>query len=204
MLARQEYPLAHKQQRAFVVTVVVAVPVGPADFIVISPAQGPARTDKRTALAADPRQRRAQLRSPYVDNTFCNVGGKTKPVTYRSKHQWRDYETAAGRRPVKEFISRIPIEDRVEIAAAMKDVRDNGVAAARHLRAEIYEVRASGKDVIYRVLFAREGRYKQVLLALEAFDKKTQRTPPVKIKLAEKRLRPWRGRGLKKSVKTGW
>ncbi len=70
--------------------------------------------------------------------------------------------------------------------------------AARHLRSEIYEVRVSGENRIYRVLFATEGRYSQVLLALEAFDKKTQKTPPAKIELAQERLADWRKRGRKK------
>jgi phage-related protein len=45
------------------------------------------------------------------------------------------------------------------------------------------------------VLFSPEGRAQQVLLALEAFAKKTQRTPPRTIELAERRLADWRSRG---------
>lgn len=48
----------------------------------------------------------------------------------------------------------------------MKEVRDHGLIAARHLRGEIYEVRADGDRVIYRVLFAAEGEREQILLAL--------------------------------------
>jgi phage-related protein len=53
-----------------------------------------------------------------------------------------------------------------------------GLRAARHLRADIYEVDAGGKDVTYRVIFAADGRYNQVLLALHLLNKKTRRTPP--------------------------
>lgn len=38
----------------------------------------------------------------------------------------------------------------------MKDVEVNGLAVARHLRGDIYEVRADGRQATYRVLFARE------------------------------------------------
>jgi phage-related protein len=69
------------------------------------------------------------------------------------------------------------------------------VAAARHLRGEIYEVRADGDRRTYRLLFAPEGRRSQVLLALEGFSKKTQKTPPEKIRLAERWLADWRRRG---------
>lgn len=49
--------------------------------------------------------------------------------------------------------------------------------------------------MIYRILLATEGRYSQVFLALEGFKKKTQRTPPEMIRLAERRLASWRERG---------
>ena len=81
----------------------------------------------------------------------------------------------------------------------MRDVRDTGLAAARHLRGEIYEVRAEGDRQTYRILFAPEGRRSQVLLALEGFSKKTQKTPPEKIRLAERRLADWRRRGQGRS-----
>lgn len=77
----------------------------------------------------------------------------------------------------------------------MRDVRDAGLAAARHLRDEIYEVRADGDRQTYRILFAPEGSRSQVLLALEGFSKKTQKTPPQKVRLAERRLADWRRRG---------
>ena len=69
------------------------------------------------------------------------------------------------------------------------------MSAARHLRGDIYEVRVDGEDRAYRILFAPEGRFNQVLLALEGFAQKSQKAPPNAIKLAEKRLSSWRGRG---------
>lgn len=111
------------------------------------------------------------------------------------RRRWRDYRTLAGRRPVSEFIERLSDADAASVVAAMKEVALEGLAAARHLRADIYEVRADGARVTYRILFAPEGRRGQVLLALEAFGKKTQKTPPQAISLAERRLRDWRARG---------
>lgn len=80
----------------------------------------------------------------------------------------------------------------------MKEIREEGLKAARHLDGDIYEVRADGTEVIYRILFAPQGRYKQVLLALEGFKKKTQKTPPKTIQLAKRRLRDWKRRGSEK------
>lgn len=112
----------------------------------------------------------------------------------QSKRRWRDYRTTAGRRPIKEFVDGLSDSDAAAVVAAMKDVRELGLAAARHLRGELYEVRADGERQTFRILFAPEGKHGQVLLALEAFSKKTQKTPPQKIQLAERRLADWRRR----------
>jgi phage-related protein len=94
--------------------------------------------------------------------------------------RWRFFRTATGATPVRDFLtgSALPAGDRDEILAAMKDVQINGLVVARHLRGEIYEVRANGARAAYRVLFAVEGAKGQVLLAVSAFTKKTQKTPP--------------------------
>ena len=77
----------------------------------------------------------------------------------------------------------------------MEDVSNHGLRAARHLQGDIWEVRIDADRVIYRVLFAAEGTHGQVLLALEAFKKKTQKTSPAAIVLAQRRLADWRRRG---------
>ena len=85
-------------------------------------------------------------------------------------------------------------EEVAAIVAGMRDVRDRGTVAARHLRGDIYEVRADAATRSFRLLFSCEGRYSQVLLSLSAYEKRTQKTPPREIGLAEKRLKDWRAR----------
>jgi hypothetical protein len=51
--------------------------------------------------------------------------------------RWRHYETAARRRPVLDFIRKVPDGDKAAILAAMKEVRREGVRAARHLQGEL-------------------------------------------------------------------
>jgi hypothetical protein len=75
-------------------------------------------------------------------------------VSTEPKRRWRDYRTAAGRRPVKEFIDGLSDTDAAAVVAAMRDVCDTGLAAARHLRGDIHEVRADGDRQTYRILFA--------------------------------------------------
>ena len=108
--------------------------------------------------------------------------------------RWRDYQTSAGRRPVRDFLQSLSDEDAAAVVAAMAEVRETGLLVARKLRGEIWEVRADGNRAIHRVLFAQEGRRSFVLLALVGFTKKTQRTPPDVIVLAEQRLADWRSR----------
>lgn len=88
----------------------------------------------------------------------------------------------------------LPVADRASVTAAMKDVAYEGLSVARHIRGDIYEVRADGEKQTYRILLATEGKRGQVLLALEAFSKKTQKIPKEKLGLAQRRLRDWRSR----------
>lgn len=113
------------------------------------------------------------------------------------RRQWRDYRTTAGGRPIKDFIDTLPDEEVAAIVADMKEVAERGLAAARHLRGAIYEVRTETASRSFRILFAQEGRFGQVLLSLNGFVKKTQKTPPRELKLAEDRLEDWRRRGAR-------
>jgi phage-related protein len=115
------------------------------------------------------------------------------------KRRWRYYTTAQGkRRPAKDFLDQLSVADKAEVLAAMDDVREFGLAEARHLRGDIYEVRAEGQHASFRILFATEGRYSQVLLAISGFSKKTQATPPRLIREAERCLREWREEGARR------
>jgi phage-related protein len=114
------------------------------------------------------------------------------------KRQWRDYQTESGARPIKEFLMALPDEDRAAILAEMEYVREHGTSVARHLRQDIYEVRAMYNTKAYRILFACEGHFHHILLALDGFQKKTRQTPKSHIKVAEQRLADWRRRGKAK------
>jgi hypothetical protein len=112
------------------------------------------------------------------------------------RRRWRDYRTTSGRSPVEEFIDSLSDLDAAAVLAGMAEVRERGLIAARHLEGDIWEVRVDADRVIYRVLFAEEGSRGRVLLALEGFKKKTQKTPRATIELAKRRLRDWRRRGV--------
>jgi phage-related protein len=95
---------------------------------------------------------------------------------------------------VKEFLAKLSDEEVAAISAGMREVRQRGTAAARHLRDDIYEVRADAATRSFRLLFSCEGKYSQVLLSLSIYEKRTQKAPTQEIDLAEKRLKDWRKR----------
>src|SRR5262249_14006667 len=111
--------------------------------------------------------------TPHEGERTCRFAAApcpTMPVgmELRWRRRWRDYRTEQGRSPVREFIRALPLDHQAAIVAEMGAVSAEGLAAARHLQDEIYEVRASAGEVQYRVLFAQEGHRSQILLSLEA------------------------------------
>jgi phage-related protein len=110
------------------------------------------------------------------------------------RRRWRDYRTRAGGRPLKDFIDQLTDEEAATVVAAMKEVARQGLVVARHLRGDLYEVRANAATRTFRILFAVEGRFAQILLSLSGFVKKTQKTPQSELEVAEARLRDWRRR----------
>jgi phage-related protein len=106
---------------------------------------------------------------------------------------WRDYRGATGSNPIAEFLSDLSREDRLSIAVAMKRVRRDGVRGGRHLRGDLYEMRAHAQRAHYRVIFSQESR--RVMLALLIYDKNTDKTPERIVELATQRLQDWRQRG---------
>jgi phage-related protein len=119
-----------------------------------------------------------------------------------SSREWCDYHTESGARPVKDFLLSLPDEDRATVLEEMEYVCEHGTSVARHVRQDLYEVRATYNTKAYRILFACEGRFQHVFLALDGFQKKTQQTPQAHIKLAEQRLADWRRRGKVKRAGT--
>jgi len=126
---------------------------------------------------------------------------RQQPKRYR--RQWRFYRSAAGREPVREFLDQLSDADAAAVATAMKEVRNagRGHLDVNHLRGDIWQIEVDGQSVIYRLLFAEEGRFRQVLLALEIVNKKWQTARSRHIQLAERRLSEWRGRGSRNSAR---
>ena len=128
------------------------------------------------------------------------VPPKNGPVADTFRRHWRFYRTEGGAETVGRELDALEADHAAALIAEMRIIARSGLrdGGARHLRGPIWEVRADSVEVTLRALFAKQGRYGQVLLALHVFKKKTQQTPPAAIELAERRLRDWTHRGRPK------
>jgi phage-related protein len=100
----------------------------------------------------------------------------------------RFYETAAGRKPVREWLLEMKAEDRRVIGHDVETVEFGwpvGMPTCRPLGSGLWEVRSDLRDgTIGRIIFCI---MKGDMVLLHGFIKKTQKTPPQDLALADKR-----------------
>jgi phage-related protein len=151
----------------------------------------------RPSTCLRPRNDLLQSITANVTSNTVHVSGEPycgRPMKGPLRRRWRFYESRAGRRPVRDFLDSLSDTDAASVVEEMRTVAHRDMRQARHLRGDIYEVRADGDSQTFRILFALEGHRGQILLALEGISKKTARTPPHILALAERRLADWRSR----------
>jgi len=100
------------------------------------------------------------------------------------------YRTAAGAEPVREWLRNLSAEDRRIIGTDLATVQVGwpiGMPLCRSLGAGLWEVRSrlANNRIARLVFFVSEGR----IGVLHGFIKKTQKTPPTEIALAQKRMK---------------
>jgi phage-related protein len=103
------------------------------------------------------------------------------------------YSTETGSEPVLDFIRSLPKVERSQVGRIIRKLEEEGTALrmpqSRPLVSaeSLFELRVSGEQNIYRVLYFHfTGR---TFVLVHAFTKKTQRTPEKEIKIALQRLR---------------
>ena len=99
------------------------------------------------------------------------------------------YTTAAGRCPVREYLTDLDREERLRVADCLGLLEAFGLGlGAPHVRSlgnKLWELRITGQ-VQHRVLyFATTGR---TLVVLHAFTKKTPKTPSGELETAKRRI----------------
>jgi len=102
----------------------------------------------------------------------------------------RFWSSATGREPVREWLSELSRDDQKIIGRDMAKVQFGwpvGLPLCRPLSGGLWEVRSSlPSRREARVLF---GFHDDILIALHAFIKKSQRTPPAELALARERMK---------------
>lgn len=100
------------------------------------------------------------------------------------------YKTASGDSPVEEFIGSLPSKTQQKIAWVLKIVKELPVVNRQFLKKlagtkDIWEVRIDSGSDTFRILgFFDRG---DLVILTNGFAKKTGKTPPKEIKLAEER-----------------
>lgn len=97
-------------------------------------------------------------------------------------------------KPVEREFNRLKPSLRGALIELLRTVQKGGPQSldaheARPLKGKMWEFRVSAEDGIGRALYVAVTG--QMVLVLHIFEKKTQKTPPDAIKLAEKRLREY-------------
>lgn len=100
------------------------------------------------------------------------------------------FATTTGREPVREWLKALDRDDRREVGADILAVQKGwplGLPLCRSLGNSLWEVRSTlPSRRIARVIFAFDG---DVIVLLNGFIKKTQKTPADEMALALKRLK---------------
>ena len=99
------------------------------------------------------------------------------------------WKSAKGREPVRDWLNELSREDKRTIGRDIAKVQFGwpvGLPVCRSLGDGLWEVRSSlPSRREARVVF---GFHEEMLVALHAFIKKTQKTPPGELKIARQRM----------------
>ena len=104
----------------------------------------------------------------------------------------RFFRESTGSEPVRDWLKRLPVEEKREIGSDIKTVQFGwpiGMPVVDHIDGELWEVRTRLSTRIARVLFALEG---DVMVLLRGFIKKERKTPRPDMDLARQRLKKLR------------
>jgi phage-related protein len=98
------------------------------------------------------------------------------------------YRTEIGNEPVREWLKRLPREDKRKIGEDIKTAQIGwplGMPLIRKIDRDLWEVRTRLENGIARVFFTVDGEY---MILLHGFIKKSQKIPQNELKTALMRL----------------
>lgn len=104
----------------------------------------------------------------------------------------RFFRESTGSEPVRDWLKRLPVEEKREIGSDIKTVQFGwpiGMPVVDHIDGDVWEVRTRLSTRIVRVLFVLEDN---VMVLLHGFIKKERKTPKADLDLAKQRLKKLR------------
>ena len=104
----------------------------------------------------------------------------------------RFFRESTGSEPVRDWLKRLPVEEKREIGSDIKTVQFGwpiGMPVVDHIDGDMWEVRTRLSTRIARVLFVLEGN---VMVLLHGFIKKERKTPKADLDIAKQRLKKLR------------
>jgi phage-related protein len=104
----------------------------------------------------------------------------------------RFFRESTGTEPVREWLTRLPADEKREIGTDIKTVQFGwpiGMPLIDHIEGDLWEVRTRLSTRIARVLFVLEG---SSMVLLHGFIKKERKTPKSDLELARQRLKKLR------------
>ena len=104
----------------------------------------------------------------------------------------RFFRESTGSEPVRDWLKRLPVEERRELGSDIKTVQFGwpiGMPVVDHIDGDVWEVRTRLSTRIARVLFVLEGN---VMVLLHGFIKKERKTPKADLEVAGQRLKKLR------------
>lgn len=104
----------------------------------------------------------------------------------------RFFRESTGSEPVRDWLKRLPVEEKREIGYDIKTVQFGwpiGMPVVDHVDGDVWEVRTRLSMRIARVLFVLEGN---VMVLLHGFIKKERKTPKADLDIAKQRLKKLR------------
>jgi phage-related protein len=132
---------------------------------------------------------------------ISRAGADMDKISNEPVRRWRLYETASGNSPVRDYLLTLTEDEQSRVRAKMHIIKTQGLSKAIRMAAEksdLYEIHADASNRALRLIFAPEGKRGHVLLGLNAFEKRSQKTPRSAIDTALARLADWRERHEKR------
>lgn len=100
------------------------------------------------------------------------------------------YSKSRGKKPVYDFISGLPLEDRARILACLKNIEELGFSCPRvqfrQIKGQLWEIKIRTPSGGFRLFYVT--LHSSALVLLHAYKKQSQKAPKKEIEIAEKRM----------------